>query len=57
MQAVFRYMKMMKYLLPNRHMQGVFILVWLLVQSTAAQDASKVIDIKQRLLKPQVFFR
>jgi poly-gamma-glutamate capsule biosynthesis protein CapA/YwtB (metallophosphatase superfamily) len=55
MQAVFRYMKMMKYLLPNRHMQGVFILVWLLVQSTAAQDASKVIDIKQRLLKPKSF--
>ena len=45
----------MKYLLHNRHLLFCIALVWLLLQTVAAQDASKVIDIKQRLLKPKSF--
>jgi poly-gamma-glutamate capsule biosynthesis protein CapA/YwtB (metallophosphatase superfamily) len=48
-------MKMMKYLLPDRSLLWCISLVWLLWQNAAAQDASKVIDIKQRLLRPKSF--
>ncbi|MBK8660054.1 MAG: CapA family protein [Bacteroidetes bacterium] len=45
----------MKYLLLNNHRLWSVALLWLLVQGTVAQETSRVIDIKQRLLKPKSF--